>query len=158
MRPLTPGESRQSAAQARVQPQNGHHPICILDSVMLDCLFVHRRLSTDTDTTRITSLPLQPSTFIPCTADCVVGDKAAFERETFVGSRTRPKFARFELVTGGILAESYDAIGQQLTFTTRLCDGSTTRQQLVRQRGILCRLDRRRTAWPGCRSNAPASR
>lgn len=79
-------------------------------------------------------MPYQQSSFtgdathtIPCTGDCVVGDKVAFERATFSGSRTRPKFAGFQLVAGEIVADSYGSDKQQHTFTIRLADGSTTR-------------------------------
>jgi hypothetical protein len=64
---------------------------------------------------------------IRCTGDCVKGDRVAFERATFGGSRTRPTFAGFELVTGEIVADSYGADKQQHTFTLLLADGSKTR-------------------------------
>lgn len=64
---------------------------------------------------------------ICCTGDCVVGDRVAFERATFSGSRTRPKFAGFELVIGEIVADSYGADKQQHTFTILLADGTKTR-------------------------------
>lgn len=78
-------------------------------------------------------MPYQTSTFagdaahpICCTGDAVVGDQVAFERATFCGSLTRPKFAGFEMVTGTIVADSYGAAKQQHTFTIQRPDGSKT--------------------------------
>jgi hypothetical protein len=64
---------------------------------------------------------------ICCTGDCVAGDRVAFQRATFAGSRTRPTFAGFKLVVGEIVAESYGVDRQQHTFTILLSDGSKTR-------------------------------
>ncbi len=79
-------------------------------------------------------MPYATSTFsgdeehpICCTGDCVKGDRVAFERATFGGSRTRPTFAGFELVVGEIVAESYGADKQQHTFSIQLPDGTKTR-------------------------------
>lgn len=66
---------------------------------------------------------------VPCTGDCVTGDRVAFERATFTGGsfgrfRSKPKFAGFELIVGEIVADSYGADKQQHTFTIRRPDGS----------------------------------
>lgn len=64
---------------------------------------------------------------ICCAGDAVRGDKVAFERAVFGGSLRSPKFLRFELVRGEIVADSYGANKQQHTFTILLADGSKTR-------------------------------
>lgn len=61
-----------------------------------------------------------------CTGDVVTGDHVAFERAVFCGSRTRPKFDKFELVTGVVVADSYGADKQQHTFTILLANGEKT--------------------------------
>lgn len=96
-------------------------------------------------------MPYHHSTFtgdaahiIPCTGDCVCGDHPAFERATFQGSRTRPTFAGFQLVTGEIVADSYGVDKQQHTCTVSLADGSTTR---IKGRNLYANRTYR-TAWP----------
>lgn len=63
---------------------------------------------------------------INCTGDCVVGDQVAFERAVFGGSLRKPKFVRFDMVVGAIVADSYGSDKQQHTFTLQLADGSKT--------------------------------
>lgn len=62
-----------------------------------------------------------------CTGDAVVGDVVRFERATFSGSYSRPKFDGFELITGEIVRESYGRDKQQHTFTLRLEGGGELR-------------------------------
>ncbi len=65
--------------------------------------------------------------YLNCTGDCVVGDEVRFERATFTGSYTNPKFAGYELITGKIIKDSYGAAKQQHTFTLLLPNGATMR-------------------------------
>ena len=64
---------------------------------------------------------------IVCTGDAVTGDEVRFERATFEGSLSRPKFAGFERITGKIIADSYGKDKQQHTFTIALECGETLR-------------------------------
>lgn len=70
---------------------------------------------------------------INSTGDAVVGDKVRFERAIFSGNFKKPKFERFELITGEIIKDSYGADKQQHTFTLLLPDGE---KMLIKGRNL----------------------
>lgn len=73
----------------------------------------------------------------------LVGDSVRFERAVFKGSYRKPVFARFELMTGKIVFDSYGSEKQQHTFTLRLDDG---KKMLIKGRNLY-RNDVWRMAW-----------
>lgn len=92
------------------------------------------------DIDEIKSNPYQVSSYqgdseysINATGDAVVGDKVRFERAVFSGSFKKPKFERFELVTGEIIKDSYGEVKQQHTFTLLLPNGE---KMLIKGRNL----------------------